>query len=186
MDRSDALGTGDITPATGDPDTGLERLVAVLGSYDGLARQRARHRLEEMGRPAVPALLRALAARSEVARWEAARALREIRDPAAAEALVRAMEDERFEVRWAAAEAVMCLGRTGLRALLEGLVHRSGSVLLRDSAYHALHGLRDAELRPLLAPVLAALKDVEPSVEVPGPALAAVDALGRQVSSRRV
>lgn len=186
MDRSDASEAGGITAAAGAGDPLVERLIATLGSYDGLARQRARHRLEEMGRPAVPALVRALGGRTEIARWEAARALREIRDPAAAGALARAMEDERFEVRWAAAEAEMCLGRAGLRAALEALVHRSGSVLLRDSAYRVLHGLRDAELQPILAPVMAALKDVEPAVEAPGAALAALERLAPRPGSRRV
>ncbi len=184
MDRSDAHEAGVMSGAV-DADADVARLVHTLASYDGLARQRARHRLEEMGSRAVPALVRVLRTGTEMARWEAARALKEIRDPASAEPLARAMEDERFEVRWAAAEAEMCLGRAGLQAVLEALVHRSGSVLLRDAAYHALHGLHDATLQEVLAPVLAALKGVEPAVEVPGAALSALERLAHRVGSRR-
>ncbi len=184
MDRSDALEAGAVTGST-DADADVARLIHTLGSYDGLARQRARRQLEEMGRRAVPALIRVLPAGSETARWEAAHALKQIRDPASAEALARAMEDERFEVRWAAAEAEMCLGRAGLRAVLEALVHRSGSVLLRQAAYHALHGLHDANLQETLGPVLGALRDVEPAVGVPGTALTALDRLAHRAGSRR-
>ena len=158
----------------------IPALIATLAGNDGLERQRARESLVDIGKPAVAALIEVLAAPDSNyhMRWEAAKALSDLEDPEAASMLVNALEDEDFGVRWLAAEGLIALGRDGLSPLLKALVKRSNSTSLREGAHHVLRMLDDAELHYQVAPVLAALEDVEPILEVPVAAHAALDALG--------
>jgi hypothetical protein len=100
--------------------------------------------------------------------------------------LVRRLEDERPGIRWLAAEGLMAYGREGLAALLQALVHHSDVVWLREGAHHVIHNLaeRDKNLHDLLRPVLAAIDDIEPAIEVPPAAQAALDALAKATSQQ--
>jgi HEAT repeat protein len=155
----------------------IRNLIAALADGDGMARQRARESLADIGKPAVAPLTETLEKSGEQVRWEAAKALSEICDPAAAPAMVRALEDESFGVRWLAAEGLICLGREGLVPLLEALVCCSDSTWLREGAHHVLRILAGEDLYTEIAPVLTALEDIEPALQVIQPANAALNAL---------
>jgi HEAT repeat protein len=159
-----------------DPVT-IGALIADLGVKDGMVRERARQSLVAIGGPAVAPLIEALADRNEQMRWEAAKALCQIADPASAPALVTILEDEVFDVRWLAAEGLIALGRGALVPLLQALMEHPDSLWLREGAHHVLHELSGGDLKEVLRPLLAALEDVEPSVEVPLAAESALDAL---------
>ena len=158
--------------------------IADLARDDPLVRVRARHWLEAIGRPAVPALIEALADPSSQVRWEAAKALGRMGDPAAAPSLVRALQDRGFGVRWLAADGLIALGPAGLVPLLQALVKRSGSVWLRQGAHRVLHELARGQLKDVLQPVVAALEGIEPSLAVPPAAEAALEALTARVHRR--
>jgi len=132
-----------------------------------------------MGSKAVGPLVKALASPKKYVRWEAAKALGRIGDPAAAQALVAALEDEMFDVRWLAAEGLIAMGRKGLVPLLQELGKHSDSVWLREGAHHIVHDLSLEDLEDVMLPVLTALDAVAPSVEVPFAAKAALDKLIR-------
>jgi HEAT repeat protein len=157
----------------------ISALVTDLGSKDGLVRVRARLSLVAIGGRTVGHLVKALASKKQWIRWEAAKTLGQIGDPAAAEALVRALEDQMFDVRWLAAEGLVTAGREALVPLLHALLERSDSEWLREGAHHVLHDLvrGGSELRDVLQPVLAALEDIEPSLEVPVAAETALNKL---------
>lgn len=148
-------------------DVDVEALSKELRSKDGLVRRRARQALVDIGQPAVPVLERELSSPIDHARWEAAKALCEIHAPKAAPALVNRLEDDSFSVRWLAAEALISLDRDAVIPLLEALVHRPGSVWLRQGAHHVLRVLYRQNPDPVLQPVLAALEHVEADLEVP-------------------
>jgi HEAT repeat protein len=162
----------------------IASLIATLSSDDGLKRQRARQRLVAIGRPALAPLVKALADPNDQVRWEAAKALGKIGDPATAPALVNALQDGNCGIRWLAAEGLIVLERQGLTPLLQALVERSDSEWLREGAHHVLHALARRGLGDLLSPVLAALEDIEPVLEVCPAAQAALDAL-MQAPGRR-
>ncbi len=145
----------------------IDSLVEKLSSSDGLKRQSARQELAFIGSPAIPALLKALQSPNERVRWEAAKALGEIRDPLAAPGLVQALEDEEPAVRWLAASALIALGRASLPSLLQALEGHSASVAMREGAHRVLHALIRDGRAPDAVPVLEALEDIEPAVEVP-------------------
>ncbi len=157
----------------------IDELVRDLGSADGMVRQRARETLVDLASPAVTSLVRLLKDPRNQVRWEAARALGDIADPAAAEALVTVLGDRVFDVRWLAAKGLIAIGRDSAVPLLHGLIVTSGSKLSREGAHHVIHDLlrHDEELGEALGPVLVALEDAESSVEAPLAAEAAITEL---------
>jgi HEAT repeat protein len=141
--------------------------VADLARQDDAIRVKARHSLVAMGRAAVPLLSKALKSENSLTRWEAAKALGEIGDPATASTLVEALEDEDFDVRWLAAEGLTKMNLNALKPLLQALEKRGDSFFLQEGAHHVFHDLAKGALRKFLAPVLAALEGLEPGEEVP-------------------
>jgi len=69
------------------------------------------------------------------------------------------------------------LGREGLIPLLRALIERSDSPWLRIGAHHVLGDLAAGDLRELLQPVVDSLEDVEPAIETPLVARAALERL---------
>jgi hypothetical protein len=162
--KDGAVPRGNVDQAT------IHALIAALSDENGLARQRARSALVDIGEPAVTPLIQALVDKRERVRWQAAKALSKIGNPAAGQALVRALEDKSFGVRWLAAEGLIALRHEGLFPLLQALVDHSDSAWLREGAHHVLHTLAEEGLRTEVSPILAALEDIEPTVECPGAA----------------
>ena len=138
-----------------------------LSDPDGLVRERARHALVAIGSASVEPLIAALKASDDQVRWEAAKALSAIGDPAAAPALVTALDDELFGVRGIAAEGLTALQRDGLRAMLPALMHHADSAVLRHGAHHVLRSLSNRKWRSLVQPIVTALEGVDASLAVP-------------------
>ena len=153
----------------------VDQLVADLGSKIAGQRRDARAALVQIGAGAVPALLSALDAPQQHVRWEAAKSLTDIAEPAAAERLITALGDKDPDVRWVVGVALIALGRGAVKPLLTTLTKSD----LRDSVYqgahHVLHDVaKRTELTSVLEPVLKALAQPEPEVAVP---LAATEVL---------
>ena len=151
-------------------------LIADLASDDGVVRVKARSALVLSGDEAVEPLIEALVAPSQWVRWEAAKALGQIGSPAATNALVKALEDKMFDVRWLAAQALINIGPEAIMPLLKALIERADSTWMREGAHHVLNDLARGELKKVLQPVLAALEDVDSSVQVPFAAKTALNA----------
>lgn len=145
----------------------VDTLLAQLTNRDGVQRRKAREQLMDVGRPAIPYLMTALQSPNERVRWEAAKALGEMHEPVAAPALVQALEDEESAIRWLAATGLIRMKRGALRPLFEALERHANSVWLREGAHHVLHMLIRDGIADEAIPVLQALEDIEPAVEVP-------------------
>lgn len=162
---------------TGQSLEPVQRLLTDLSSKDEQTRHYARIAIERVGSPATPGLVALLSSGAWRARLEAASALDAIRDPAAAPALVAALEDENPGVRWMAAQALKSLGRHGLVAVLEQLINPSCSVWQREGAHHVLSSYRRVQV---MARVLAALDGIEPRYDAAIAAEAALEELDRE------
>jgi HEAT repeat protein len=166
------------SPAPGKkPDKKIKSLLADLASQDGLVRVRARKSLVDIGGRAVEPLEGALASKKQWVRWEAAKALGQIGDRAATQALINALEDKMFDVRWLAAEGLISIGPDTLTPLLKALVKRSDSLWLQEGVHHVLHNIQGGHLNKVIDPVLKTLEGFEPSVETPLAARKALEAL---------
>jgi HEAT repeat protein len=155
----------------------VSALIGDLGSKDGLVRVRARQALANIGGKAVAPLEEALTGKYDYKRWEAAKTLGQIGDPKATEALINALEDEMFDVRWLAAEGLIAIGWPALVTVLRKLTEKPDSLWLREGVYHILHGIDMGDLEEILLPVRNALEDVEAPLEVPVAAEAALKSL---------
>jgi HEAT repeat protein len=122
-------------------------------------------------------VVKALGSKKYWVRWEAAKALTQIGDPTATAALIKALEDKEFDVRWLAAEGLINIGREAVVPLLEALIDNSKSIWMQQGAHHILHDMHRGDLDQVLRPVMSALEDVEPYVEVPVAARKALDKL---------
>jgi HEAT repeat protein len=161
-------------------DPSREALMAALSSKDDEVRVKARLSFVTMGRAAVVPLAEALKGKDDLARWEAAKALGEIGAEEAAPFLVKALEDEAFDIRWLAAIGLIGMNIRGLKPLLHALMEQGDSAFLRQGAHHVIHDLNKGELRKYLSAVLAALENVEPSMSVPQAAYHALEMLEKE------
>jgi hypothetical protein len=155
-------------------------LLDALGSSDMERRGNARLALVSAGDAAIEALASALSSENPRTRWEAAKSLQQIHSPDTAPALVSALEAPDFSVRWIAADSLANLGRPGIVTLLRALTLRPGSVWLRAGAHHVLRSTIDANVRSKVEPVLAALEDAVPALEVPVAAREALTAIAEE------
>lgn len=173
---ADHYGRG-LAPRETAEDASVHSWIVQLGSANWATRRDARLSLVKCGVRAVDALIKALSDPDAHVRWEAAKALVEIADPASAPALVRTLADRNYGVRWLAAEGLTALGCYSLKPLLLELLQHSDRVWLREGAHHVFRMLLDQEDCSEIAPMLPALEQVGPELTVPVAARAALEAL---------
>jgi HEAT repeat protein len=96
-------------------------------------------------------------------RWEAAKALTEIPDPAAIPGLVSLLDDDESGIRWLAATGLIRMSYRSVPPVLEALTERAGSKGLRSASHRVLHDLSEHNgvAREILRPVLAVLGDTD-------------------------
>ncbi len=112
-------------------------------------------------------------------RWEAAKALSEMADLSTVEPLLAAMDDEKPEIRWLAAEGLSAIGRAAIGPLLLALVEKADQPHFRAGAHFVLRTLEERGIDGDIALVLDALEGIQPSIEAP---LAAEEALVRMAN----
>lgn len=156
-------------PATQD-SLQINSLIARLSSPDGEVRKRARFALIRVGSPAVEPLIKACHGTDPQLRWEICKILSVIGDPAAVPVLLEGLQDDRFEIRWLAAEGLIAIGRKSpeyLKALLHELVRHPNSSFLREGAHHIFHDLLVYDDYGVFKPLVDALADFNWSIKTP-------------------
>jgi len=153
-------------------------LISRLADKNGQIRETARISLVDIGRPAVPPLLKLLNDKREQVRWEAVNALSEISDPSSAHALVKCLEDKVFDIRWMAAVGLIKIGVDGLVPALKAILLTPKPDWLWDGVRHIVHDLAREDLEELLLPLKLAFDDVDYHIKVPIEARRALDKLG--------
>ncbi|MCD6567584.1 MAG: HEAT repeat domain-containing protein [Dehalococcoidia bacterium] len=161
----------------GDPEA-VTALTNLLGDKDGLLNKCARDALVSIGKLSVPSLIEASADKNKQVRWNVAKALGEIADPASVPALIKLLEDKEFEVRWLAAEGLIVLGKEGLPPLLQELVLHADTLSLNDGMHLVIRNLAEEdEYQEILMPVLKAMDGLDTDISVPMAAKAAMGKL---------
>lgn len=144
----------------------VESWIAALQDKDGMARKHAREHLVELGEAATPLLVPLLSDHDSQTRWEAAKALGRIADPASVPALVQSLEDRDDDVSWLAAEALSVIGPPAALPLLRTLIEKAGSIKIRQGAHHVLRTLRRTEIGDEVTAVYTALNGGHSDVEL--------------------
>jgi HEAT repeat protein len=160
-------------------ETEIKVLISELGSGDGLIRQKAREHLVEMGHRVTDSLVELLKSQDVTLRWEAAKALSEIADPASAVPLVYTLEDDEYDIRWLAAEGLIAVGHQALPPLLEALIENPESLYLREGTHHVLREIRKSSLKTAVAPLIRALEGTDAEEKAPVAAYDVLRALHR-------
>ncbi len=130
----------------------IELLISMLTNTDSLMRQTMRVALISIGEPAVPQLITALqTSKSEIVRWEIAKALGVMLDERSIPALVASLNDASIDIAWLSAEALAKFKKRAWPTLLRALIKDgSKSILLRRGAHHVLRNQNDEEYNELL------------------------------------
>jgi len=144
----------------------LAELIEALGNEDGPKRKRARETLTLVGEPAVPLLRGLLSAADKRLRWEAAKCLAEMVDPASADAFVELVTDEYSEVRWLAGSGLINLGPRSAAPVLGSLIRHPESRGNQESARRILRKLAsdNGVLAEIVGPVVDTLDHPDPAV----------------------
>ncbi len=145
----------------------LDNLIEQLTCDEVIKCQKARRSLVEIGKPAVPSLIKALSSPKLWVRWEAAKALSQIADPAATDSLIKLLEDKQFDMRWMAAEGLINIGYKALIPVLEALLDHPDSTWLQEGTHHILGDLARGKYKPVLKPIITALESFQPSIDAP-------------------
>lgn len=161
-------------------ETVVNSLIAELTCNDVVRCQKARNTLVSIGKPAVALLINALKLKKGRVKWEATKALGQIADPSATTVLLKALEDEEFEIRWLAAEGLIAIGKDMLVPLLEALGEHSDSIWFRNGAHRVLVYLASNGFYDTLLPVLVALDSPQASIEVPLAVNIALNMIGKK------
>lgn len=142
----------------------LHELVVKLGSDDGVEREKARKALVKIGRGSIDILMELLSHPKHIYRWEAVKTLEEIADPVAIPILIKALEDDKSDVRWIAAKGLIKFNKLSIKPLLKILEEKSDCVFILEGAHHVFYDLRENEAFPKKFPIdklLSELKNPE-------------------------
>ena len=144
----------------------LTDLIDALASDDGPRRKRARETLTLLGEPAVQHLRNLLLSADKRLRWEAAKCLAAMVDPASVEALVELVTDPYSEVRWLAGSGLISLGPRSVAPVLGCLIRRAESEGNQQAARRVLRGLApdNGVLAEIVGPVIDTLDHLDPAV----------------------
>jgi HEAT repeat protein len=105
----------------------IESLITAFSSKNGWKRRKARLALVDIGKPAVPYLIKAMKNSKSEVRWEVVKTLGAISDRRSGPILVRALIDKKFEIRWLAAEGLIALKFSAVKPLLKALIKKPES-----------------------------------------------------------
>lgn len=158
----------------------IDSLINEMIDENGLKRKQARIALIHIGNEAVPYLIKLVRNEKGNARWQAIETLSSMDAPTAVPVLIDALNDDDVGIRWAASNALIAQNRATLKPLFNALVSKSGfgSPRFRQGAHHILHVLKNNHrLTPKEIEVFEALEGIQPDVEVPWTAKAALKEL---------
>lgn len=119
----------------------IKKLIEDLTGENGIARQKARHKLVAIGEPAIEFLLELQNSTNHQARWEAIKAIAQISDPESIPILINSLDDPKFDVRWLAAEGLIEIGRKSIKPLVEALLENIESEFYKEGVHHVLKEL---------------------------------------------
>ena len=99
-------------------ETNIQHLITILESNDGLEREKARKELVKIGKNTIKPLLKLINQPKFMIKWEAMKALIEIKDPTLVPVFIDELDDQKFDIRWMAAEGLINQGERTIKPLL--------------------------------------------------------------------
>ena len=122
-----------------------KKLIEELQSSSGLRRQKARAALVENGPDSIPYLDALKDSTKHKTRWEVIKALGQIGHKDSVHTLIHALDDDKSDVRWLAAEGLVNVGRESIHLLMHALEEKYKSLHFRNGVHHVLHSIKNHE-----------------------------------------
>lgn len=119
----------------------IDELINDLESDNGIIRQIARHKLVEIGHKTIDQVVQLINSPKHMTRWEAIKTIEQMEDKFAIPILISALKDDKFDIRWIAAEGLIRIGEQSINPLMEEIIKDSDSVFIREGAHHILKEL---------------------------------------------
>jgi len=116
----------------------INKLIEELNSKDGIKRQKARIELVKIGNEAIDPLRKLLSSKEHHTRWEAIKAIGEIGSSNSIQLFIDLLEDDKFYIRWLAAEGLINVGQPSIKPLVSALMKDFESIYLREGTHHVL------------------------------------------------
>ncbi|MFA3782125.1 HEAT repeat domain-containing protein [Melioribacteraceae bacterium 4301-Me] len=142
----------------------LDSLLESLLSEDGTERKNARKKLVSKGKIVINHMGKLLNHPKHLYRWEAVKTLEELALPDSIPYLIQALNDDKSDIRWIAAEGLIRLEMQSVKPVLEALMKKNDSVFLLEGAHHIFFELKEKNVLPKNFPIdelLALLKNSE-------------------------
>lgn len=124
----------------------VKELIEDLSGSRGQKREKARKELVKIGVDIIPYLESLANSKKHKTRWEAVKALGEIGHKKAISLLIHALEDEKSDVRWLAAEGLVFAGIESIYPLLLSLEEKYKSMHFRNGVHHVFKEFKDFDL----------------------------------------
>lgn len=140
----------------------IKELLDVLCNDDGHKRKEAREKLVAIGAKTLNYVKDLLDHPKHICRWEAMKVIQEIGDPESIPVFIEALDDDKSDIRWIAAEGLIRTGKYSVRPLLNEVLENDDSVFILNGAHHVFYELNEKELLPKGFPadkLLAVLKN---------------------------
>ena len=122
-----------------------KKLIEDLQNSKGLIRQKARDELVKNGSDSIPYLNALKDSPKHKTRWEVVKALGQIGHKDSVHTLIHALEDEKSDVRWLAAEGLVHIGTETIHHLMHALEEKYKSLHFRNGVHHVLHSIKEKE-----------------------------------------
>jgi len=130
----------------------INDLIAKLDNNDGSVREQARSVLIDIGKEAVPGLTKALTSKTRTSTVGSCQSTSRHCDPDSIPALVKSLQDQVFDIRWLAAEALIAIGEETIEPLLRAVIDQENESFISEGAHHIIANLlpslsKSAELK---------------------------------------
>lgn len=126
-------------------DEEYKNLLTDLQNPKGIIRKKAREELVKNGADSIPYLDSLKDSTQHKTRWEVIKALGQIGHKDSIITLVHALDDEKSDVRWLAAEGLVNVGKETIHHLMLALEEKYNSLHFRSGVHHVLHSIKESE-----------------------------------------
>ena len=126
----------------------VKRLLGILCDSDRQKRVEARRELVALGDETLKYVDDYLDHPKHICRWEVLRVVKEIADLKSIPVFLDALDDDKSDIRWIAAEGLIRMGKYSIRPLLNLIKEKYDSVFVLNGAHHIILELYERELLP--------------------------------------
>ena len=126
----------------------IKELIGLLCNDDGHRRKEAREKLVDIGESTLDYVKDLLDHEKHICRWEAMKVIEEIGSPQSIPIFLEALDDDKSDIRWIAAEGLIRTGKYSVRPLLNAVAENSDSVFILNGAHHVFYELDERDLLP--------------------------------------